>query len=77
MTYPRRQHGITLVTALILLVVLTLLALTTFNLGKSNLQIVSNMQQRDEAQAAANDGFRRHVFQALVSLPNPVGRRIP
>jgi Tfp pilus assembly protein PilX len=55
MTYPRRQRGITLVTALIMLVLLTLLALTTFNLGKSNLQIVSNMQQHDEAQAAANE----------------------
>lgn len=50
-----RQRGITLITALIMLVLLTLLALTTFNLGKSNLQIVSNMQQRDEATAAAHE----------------------
>lgn len=50
-----RQRGITLITALIMLVLLTLLALTTFNLGKSNLQIVSNMQQHDEAAAAAHE----------------------
>lgn len=25
--------------------------------------------------AAANDGYRRHVFQALVTLPNPTGRK--
>jgi len=27
--------------------------------------------------AAPGDGFRRHVFQALVTLPNPSGRRLP
>jgi Tfp pilus assembly protein PilX len=57
-----RQRGMTLVTALIMLVLLTLLALTSFNLGKSNLQIVSNMQQRDEATAAA-----REVIEETIS----------
>lgn len=28
------------------------------------------------AIAAANDAYKRHVFQAVVSLPNPVGRRL-
>lgn len=51
----QRQRGITLVTALIMLVLLTLLALTSFNVGRANLQIVSNMQQRDEATAAAHE----------------------
>jgi type IV pilus assembly protein PilW len=27
--------------------------------------------------AAQNDGYKRHVFQALVPLPNPVGRKQP
>ncbi|MFD2367788.1 PilW family protein [Pseudoduganella sp. GCM10020061] len=27
--------------------------------------------------AAANDGFKRHVFQSLVNLPNPTGRKAP
>lgn len=58
----RRERGITLVTALIMLVLLTLIALTTFNVGKSNLQIVSNMQQRDEAGAAA-----REVIEEVIS----------
>lgn len=49
----RRERGVTLVMALILLVMLTMLALTSFNLGKSNLQVVSNMQHRDESIAAA------------------------
>lgn len=61
LTHPRarpplpRQRGVTLVVALIMLVLLTLLALTSFNLGNSNLQIVSNMQQRNEAIAAAQE----------------------
>lgn len=29
------------------------------------------------AIGAAGDGFRRHVFQAQVALPNPAGRRLP
>jgi Tfp pilus assembly protein PilX len=51
----RRQRGVTLIMALIMLTLLTLLALTSFNLGKSNLDIVSNMQQRDEAIAAGQE----------------------
>ena len=57
-----RQQGVTLVVALIMLVLLTLLALTSFNVGKSNLQVVSNMQQRDEAVAAA-----REVIEETIS----------
>jgi hypothetical protein len=57
-----RQRGVTLIMALVMLVVLTLLALTSFNLGKSNLLIVSNMQQRDETIAAA-----REVIEETIS----------
>lgn len=56
------QRGMTLVVALIMLILLTLLALTSFNLGKSNLQIVSNMQQRQETVAAA-----REVLEETIS----------
>lgn len=55
MRMHRRQQGVTLIMALIMLVLLTLLALTSFNLGNSNLKIVSNMQQREQAIAAANE----------------------
>ncbi len=57
----RKQDGITLVTALIMLVLLTLVALTSFNLNKSNLQIVTNMQQRDEATAAAREVLEESI----------------
>ena len=62
MNPTRRQDGMTLLMALIMLVVLTLLALTSFNLGKSNMQVVSNMQQRDESIAAA-----REVIEETIS----------
>ncbi len=57
-----RQRGITLIVALIMLALLTLLALTSFNLGRANMDIISNMQQRDEAIAAA-----REVIEETVS----------
>lgn len=28
-------------------------------------------------QAAANDAYKRHVFQSLVPMPNPIGRKQP
>ena len=27
--------------------------------------------------AATNDAYKRHVFQSLVALPNPAGRKTP
>jgi Tfp pilus assembly protein PilX len=79
MIHRRRERGITLVTALIMLVLLTLIALTSFNVGKSNLQIVSNMQQRDEATAAAREVIEETISNTrfFVSpdyiLANPCG----
>lgn len=49
----QRQRGVTLVVALIMLVIISMLAMTTFNLGKSSIQVVSNMQSRDEGIAAS------------------------
>jgi Tfp pilus assembly protein PilX len=68
-----RQRGLTLVTALIMLVLLTLLALTSFNLGKSNLQVVSNMQQRDQAVAAAREVIEESISTTrLFTTPKDV-----
>ncbi|MFC5460892.1 hypothetical protein [Massilia niabensis] len=79
MKYQRFESGITLITALIMLVLLTLVALTSFNLGKSNLQVVSNMQQRDEATAAAREVIEetisntRFFTHPAAILANPCG----
>jgi len=48
-----RQQGISLIMSLIMLVLLTMVALSTFNLGKGGLQLVDNAQQRSQAQNAA------------------------
>lgn len=75
----RREAGITLVMALIMLVLLTLLALTSFNLGNSNLQIVGNMQQREQTIAAANEVLEETIsntkfFQTpQAAVPDPCG----
>ncbi|TLZ32173.1 MAG: hypothetical protein E6K25_04870 [Gammaproteobacteria bacterium] len=50
---PHRQRGATLIVSLIMLLLITLLAISSFTLGKGNLQIVGNMQQRQLAFAAA------------------------
>lgn len=48
------QHGVVLVICLIFLVLMTMFAVAVFGLGKSNLQIVGNMQQRSQVLNAAN-----------------------
>lgn len=50
---PHRQRGAALIVSLIMLLLITMLAMSSFTLGKSNLQIVGNMQQRNQAFAAA------------------------
>ena len=45
----RRQRGSTLVVALIMLVLLTLFATSSFNTAKTNLMVVGNMQSTTEA----------------------------
>lgn len=52
-TSPHRQRGATLIVSLIMLLLISMLAISSFTLGKSNLQIVGNMQQRNQAFAAA------------------------
>ena len=52
-----RQRGITLIVALVMLVLITLLALSTFNLSKSSIQVISNMQSRTENIAAARQAI--------------------
>lgn len=49
----RPQRGFTLVVGLVMLVLMTIVAMVAFNMGKGSLQVVDNMQQRNQAQAAA------------------------
>lgn len=49
----RRQRGVTLILSLIMLVLLTIMALSSLNIGRSSLQIVDNAQQQAQAANAA------------------------
>lgn len=53
MTPIRQQRGATLIVSLIILILMTLLAISAFNIGKGNLQIVGNMQRMNDVLSAA------------------------
>lgn len=55
------QLGATLVVALILLVLITLMVTSAFTLSTGNLKSVGNMQVRDEAISAANVAVERAI----------------
>ena len=59
------QRGITLIISLIMLVLLTIMALTSFNIGKSSLQVIDNAQQQGQVLNAAQT-----MFNQVVSSPN-------
>lgn len=70
-----QQRGAALIVSLIMLLLITILAVTAFRLGKSNLQIVGNIQQRDQAIAAAQAAIDTTIssvqFVATPSSPVP------
>lgn len=57
-----RQRGATLIVGLIMLVLITLLALTTYNMSRSGIQVVSNMQAKAQGETAA-----RQVIEETIS----------
>jgi Tfp pilus assembly protein PilX len=60
----RSQRGTTLIVALIMLVLLTLFAVSSFNTANTNLKVVGNMQQRNEALNAA-----QAAIETVISTP--------
>lgn len=70
----RRQQGATLFIALIMLVVLTLFAVTAINLSNTNLRIAGNMQARAEAEAAAQQAIEQVLSSDFTQ--NPVAQEI-
>ena len=55
------QRGVTLVVGMIMLVLITLLVLAGFHLGRNNLDIVGNAQQRNDALGAAQQTIEAAV----------------
>jgi len=67
-TMPKRQRGVVMVVGLILLMLVTVLAMTTLNLGKSSLQIVGNMQLRNQVIAAAQEAIEDAISTTRLFL---------
>jgi hypothetical protein len=61
MKSSRRERGATLVIALIMLVLLTLFAVSGLNTGTTNLKIVGNMQSRGEAMNTAQEAIETAI----------------
>src|SRR5438874_1682046 len=63
----RRQRGVALIVGLIMLIVLTLLVIGSFTLGKNQLEIVGNMQHRNETTASAQRAVEEAISSPLLT----------
>jgi Tfp pilus assembly protein PilX len=57
----RNQRGVTLLMGIIMLLLLAIIAVATFNAGKGSLQIVGNLQQHNQVIAAAQEAIEEAV----------------
>lgn len=57
----KRQSGTTLLVAMIMLVLITLLVINTVNIGSGSVQTVSNMQFKNQATAAAEEALQEVI----------------
>lgn len=73
--HPTRAAGATLVVSLIMLVVLTLLAVSAIRLSNVNFRTIGNMQARNEAVAAAQQAIEQ-VVSSPANFTNPVAQQI-
>ncbi len=67
-----RQGGTTLITALVMLVVLTLMALSAMRASTTNIQIAGNTQMEGETIAAAQQGIDQVLSNNFTANPVPV-----
>ena len=72
---PQSQRGATLLVTLIMLVVLTLFAVTAFNLSSVNLRIVGNFQQQKEADAAVQQALAQ-VLSSVTLFETPAAKSL-
>lgn len=64
LTHPRRQQGAVLLVSLIMLVVLTLFAVSGFNLSSVSLKIAGNFQEQKLMEATA-----QQAIEQVISTP--------
>lgn len=61
MTTISKQKGISLIVGLIMLVLITLMVVTSFNIAGSHLMVVNNSQIQTELEAAANAAIEQAI----------------
>ena len=64
----KRQIGATLITALIMLIVLTLLVVSGIRASNTNLRIAGNMQLQEEATAAVQQAIEKAISTSVFDL---------
>jgi len=75
-SFPSSQRGITLVMSLVMLVVLTLIAISATYSTSSSIRIVGNMQMQDEALNAAQAAIDKQM-SSLNTFTNPTTTTVP
>lgn len=64
LVYPglsQKQRGSTMLITMTMLILLTMVLITSFNISKSNLVVVGNMQHKNEALAAAQQAIEEAI----------------
>ena len=79
MSIQRRKHqrGATLVVALIMLVLLTLFAISSMNASNTSLKIASNTQTRNEVTYAVQQEIDKAMSVAFTVVPGAVAGTKP
>lgn len=69
----RSERGMTLIIGLIMLALMTVMAMSSFNIGRVSMDIIGNMQQRNEVLSAANGAIQEAISTSrLVNAPTTV-----
>lgn len=71
------QHGATLIVGLIMLIVLTLLAVSAIRSGTTNLRIAGNTQIQEEAKAAAQQAIEQYISTNFTAAIPLAGSSVP
>src|SRR3989338_8747138 len=69
MTFAHKQQGSTLLVALVMLMLLTLIAISAMNSTTTSIQVVGNAQFREEAGAAAQQGIESIISNNFTVNP--------
>jgi Tfp pilus assembly protein PilX len=74
---PQTQRGVTLVVGLIMLLVLTLFAVSAIRLSSANLRTVGNLQARNEATSAAQIAIEQSMSNVTSFTDPQVRANVP